>query len=99
VGLERDLLCGVLERLVAEPDAMPLFPDCANVAAAMTQKEALDALASLANILAGNLPRANEVAHGLMGRIWYPDCCELSSTREPRQHECIAPVGLDVITS
>src|SRR5271166_1484682 len=37
IGLERDLLCCVLEGLISEPDAMPLFPDRADVPPAMAQ--------------------------------------------------------------
>jgi len=37
IGLERDLLCCVLEGLISEPDAMPLFPNRTDVPPAMAQ--------------------------------------------------------------
>ena len=99
VGLERDLLCRVLEALIAEPYTMLLFPDCSGIPAAVAQEEALDALARLPNILAGNLARTNEIAYGFVGLVRDPDGRQFSGTREPRQHERITPIGLDVITS
>jgi hypothetical protein len=91
--------CWMLEALIAEPYTMLLFPDCSGIPAAMAQEEALDALAGLPNILAGDLACTNEIAYGLVGHLRDPPAREFSGTREPRQHERIPPIGLDVITS
>ena len=89
----------MLEALIAEPYTMLLFPDCSGIPAAVAQEEALDALAGLPNILAGDLARTNEIAHGFVGIVRDPDGRQFSGTREPRQHERIKPIGLDVIPS
>jgi hypothetical protein len=99
VGLERDLLRRMIEALITEPNAMLFLPDGSNISATVTQQEAASALPGLADILGGNLASPDEIAHGFVRLIRNPDCRKLSSARQARQHDGIAPISLNVIAS
>ncbi|OBS50761.1 hypothetical protein A8B73_20060 [Methylosinus sp. 3S-1] len=89
----------MIEALIGEPDSMLLFPYRVGITTTMTEKEALDALPSLAQVLRRGLSSANEIAHGLMRFVWHPHRCELSGAGQARQHDSVASIGFDVIAS
>ncbi|MES5487204.1 hypothetical protein QMZ05_31040, partial [Bradyrhizobium sp. INPA03-11B] len=82
VGPERNLLCRMGERSVAEPHPVSATPSLTFEAQIATEHERLDADSIPADILSSCVSRPYQVAQCFMTRVWYPDIGELTGTMQ-----------------
>jgi len=97
VRLKGNLLRGMIEVLIAEPNAVLLFPDGADIAAAMAQEKALDAPTDLAHVFRCGIVSANEITHRLIRFVWYPHGREFARARSAGERHGIASIRLDAV--
>jgi hypothetical protein len=68
------------------------------VNSAMAQQEGQQLLAFAPQIVRCRLARPDEIAHRLVDRIRHPHSGQFAGAMQPRQRDCIAPVGLDPLS-
>jgi hypothetical protein len=72
VTLERDLLGGMVEALITEPDPMTSLPNGSDISPAVAQEKALNALTCLSDRFDSDLTGPDEIAHRLVGLVGNP---------------------------
>jgi hypothetical protein len=98
VFLEPDLLRCMRHLQRGQPAQVRGGPGAlASVGDAVAQQQGFEAMARAAAFAHRVLARANEVAHGFVGNVGNAHGAQLAGTRQARQQDRVAPVGLDPV--
>ena len=98
VFLKPDLLRGVRHLERGQPAQVRGGPGAlAGIADAVAQQQGLEAVAGAAAFAHRVLACAHQIAHGLVGGVGHAHGAEFTGTRQARQQDRVAAVGLDPV--